>query len=80
MHVAITGFGHNGISFKNCQSHSASSLTLSKAMNSDSIVEQAIHVCLKDFHDTAALPRVNMYPLVDFDFSESAIQLASLYP
>ena len=39
-----------------------------------------MYVCLKDFQDTAAPLRVNMYPLVDFDFSESAIQLASLYP
>ena len=49
-------------------------------MNSDSIMERAIHVFLKDFQDTAAPPRVNTYPLVDFDSSESAIQLASLYP
>jgi len=48
-------------------------------MNSNSIVEQAIHVCLKDFQDIAAPLRVNMYPLVDFDSSESAIQLASIY-
>ena len=78
--MAGTAFGHNGISFKNYRSHSASSLALSKAINSDSIVERTIHVCLKDFQDTVALPRVNMYPLVDFDSSESAIQLASLYP
>ena len=58
----------------------ASSPALCKAMNSDSIVERAIHVCLEDFQDTAAPPRVNTYPLVDFDSSESAIQLASLYP
>ena len=45
---------------------------------SDFIVERAIHVCLEDFQDTAAPPRVNMYPLVDFNSSESAIQLASL--
>ena len=79
MHIAGTGFGHNGISSKNCRSHSASP-TLSKAMNSDSIVERVIHICLEDFQDTAAPPRVNTYPLVNFDSSESAIQLASLYP
>ena len=49
-------------------------------MNSNSIVERAIHVCLEDFQDTVAPARVNMYPLVNFDSSESAIQLASLYP
>ena len=80
MHIAGTGFCYNGISSKNCRSHSASSPALSKAMNSDSIVERVIHVCLEDFQDTAAPPRVNTYPLVDFDSSESAIQLASLYP
>ena len=73
-------FGSTGISSKNCCSHSASSLALSKAMNSDSIVERAIHVCLKDFQNTTAPPRVNTYTLVDFDSSESAIQLASLCP
>ena len=65
--MAGTGFCHNGISSKNCRSHSASSPALSKVMNSDSIVKRAIHVCLKDFQDTAAPPRVNTYPLVDFD-------------
>jgi len=73
MHMAGTSFGHNGTSFKNCRSHSASSPALFKVMNSDSIVEWAIHICLKDFQDTAAPPRVNTYPLVDFDSSESAI-------
>ena len=61
MHMTGTGFGHNGISFKNYQNHSASSLALFKAMKSDSIVEQAIHICLKDFQDTVASPRVNTY-------------------
>ena len=73
MHMAGTDYGHNGISSKNCQSCSASSPVLSKDINSDFIVDRAIHVCLEDFQDTAAPPRVNMYPLVDFDSSESAI-------
>ena len=73
MHIAGTGFCHNGISFKNYRSHSAFSPVLSKAINSDSIVERAIHVCLKDFQDTAAPPKVNTYSLVDFDSSESEI-------
>jgi len=70
-----TGLGYNGISFKNYQSHSASSLPLSKAINSDSIVERAIQVCLEDFQGTIALPRVKMYPLVDLNSSESAIPI-----
>jgi len=73
-----TGLGHNGISFKIYRSHSASSSALSKGIDFDSIVEREIHVCLKDFQNTAAPPRVNMYPLVDFDSPESAIQLVSL--
>ena len=73
MHMAGTDFGHNGMSFKNCRSHSASFSALSKIMNSDYIVERAIHAHLEDFQDTAAPPRVNTYPLVDFDSSESAI-------
>ena len=77
--MAGTSLRHIGISFKNYRSYSASSPALYKAMNSDSIVERAIHVCLKDFQDTTALPRVNTYPLVDFNSSESTIQLASLY-
>jgi len=43
-------------------------------------MEQAIHVCLKDFQDIFAHPRVNTYPLVDFYSSESVIQLTSMYP
>ena len=73
MHMEGTGFDHNGISSKNYRSHFASSLALSKAMNFDFIVEQAIHVCLKDFQGTAAPPRVNTYLLADFDSSKSAI-------
>ena len=69
--MAGTGLGYNGI--KNCRSHSTSFPALSKAINFDSIVERAMQVCLKDFQDTVAPPRVNMYPLVDFDFSEPAI-------
>jgi len=39
-----------------------------------------MQVCLEDFQDTAAPPRVRMYQLVDFDFLEFAFQFASLYP
>ena len=71
--MAGTGLGHNGKSSKKYRSHSVSSPALSKTINFDSIVKRAMHVCLKDFQDTAAPPRVNTYPLVDFDSSESAI-------
>ena len=60
-----TGLGHKGISSRNCRNHSTSSLSLSKAINSDSIVEWAIHVCLEDFQDSAVPSIVNTYPLVE---------------
>ena len=80
MHMAGTGFSHNGISYKNYRSHSASSPALSKVMNFNSIMERSIHVWLEDFQDIVAPLRVNTYSLVDFDSSKSAIQLTSLYP
>ena len=75
-----TGLGQLGISSKIFQSHLASSPTLSKAINSDSIVDLAIQVCLDDFQDTAAPPSVNTYPLVDFVPLVPVIQFASQYP
>ena len=80
MRIAGTGFSHIGISSKKFLSHSASSAALSKAMNSDSMVDLANTVCLVDFHDIAAPPSVKTYRLVDFEFLESDIQLASQYP
>ena len=80
MHIAGTGICHNGISSKNYRSHSASSPILFKAINYDSIMERAMQVCLEDFQDTVAPSMVKIYPLVDFDFSESIIQFTSLYP
>jgi len=38
-----------------------------------------MQVCLKDFQDSATPLRVNMYPLVDFNSLEFAIQFALLY-
>ena len=78
--MAVTGLGHSGISSKNYRSHFASSPALFKAINFDFFVEWAMQVCLEDFQYTVAPSRVTMYSLVDFDFSESAIQLTSLYP
>lgn len=76
MHIAGTGFGHIGISSRKWRSYSVSSLTLSKDKNSDSIVDLAMQVCLEDFQDTTAPPRVKTYPLVDF---ESLRNLKSYY-
>ena len=50
------------------------------AMNFDSMVDHAMHVCLKDFHDIVVPPKVNIYPLVDLDSKLSKIQLTSLNP
>ena len=75
MHITGTGLGYSGIYFKNYQSHSASFPALSKAINSDSIIERAMQVYLKDFQYTSVPPRVKMYPLLDFDSSEFAINL-----
>ena len=79
MRIAGTGFSHIGISSKKILSHSASSASLSKAMNSDFMVDLASTVCLIDFHDIAATPSVKPYPHLEFEFLESDIQLASLY-
>jgi hypothetical protein len=38
-----------------------------------------IHVFLDNFHNTAALPIVKIYPLVDFESLVSDIQFTSLY-
>ena len=71
--MAVTSFGHIGMSSRKFQSHSTSSPALSKAMNSDSMVDRVIHVCLEDFHDIARPPKVNIYPLVDLDSKLSEI-------
>ena len=80
MQIAGTGFDHLGIFSTNWRSHSASSVALSKAMNSNSIVDLAMHVYLEDFQETAAPSKVNTYSLMDFKSFISDIQFASLYP
>ena len=80
MQITNTGLGHKGISSKKWHRHLAYSPHLSKTMNSDSIVDRDIHVYFEDFHDTAAPPSVNTYPLVDFVSFILEIQLASMYP
>ena len=73
------GLGQNEVSSTKFRSHSASSPTLSKAMNSDSIVERAIHV-LDDFQDIAPPPIVKTYQLVNFVSVDPVIKFISLYP
>jgi hypothetical protein len=64
--IAGIGFGQYKISFEKFQSHLASSLALLRAINSDSIMNLTINVCLDNFHDTAAPSSVKTYPPVDF--------------
>lgn len=78
--MAITTYRYNwykpiqkGISYKWNLRHSASSHTLSNAINSDFIVNRTIHVYLEDFHETDPPLRMKSYPLVDLDSSESAV-------
>lgn len=59
---------HKGISIKRFLSHSASLLASTSAMSSDNIDESDITVCFFDFQDIAALPSVNIQPVVDLDF------------
>ena len=73
IHTGATGLGQYGVSSKKFRSHSAFSPALSNAINSDSIVERAMQVCLDDFQETAPPPIVNTYPLVDFTSFNSVI-------
>ena len=59
MQIGPIGLGQNEISSRKFWSHSASSPALSKAMNSDPIVERAMHVCLDDFQEIAHPPNMN---------------------
>ena len=76
--IVVTGLNQIGMSLKKFFSHSASSTALSSAMNFDYIVDHAIHDYLEDFHKTVASLNVKTYPLVNFVYELSKIQLASL--
>jgi len=56
----VVGFIPNGMFAKMFFNHSASLPAISRATNSDSIVDLAIMVCLADFHVTAPPPSVNI--------------------
>ena len=58
MQIVGTCFRHIGMSSNKWRSYSASSPALSKAMNSDFIVDRAMHVCFEDFQEIATPPRV----------------------
>lgn len=63
--IEESGLVHGSIYFNKFRSDSALDAVFFKVINSDSIVNLAIHVCLVDFQEIAALPRLNTYPLVD---------------
>ena len=58
----------------------ASSLALSRAINFNSIMVFAIHISLENFHDTTVSPIIKTYPLMDFEYLKSDIQIVLLYP
>ena len=76
MHIVGTVFGHSRISSKKFHSHSVSSPDLSRATNSDSMVDLVIIVCLGDFHGITHPLKVKTYPLVPLVYWISDIQLA----
>jgi len=65
------GFLMHGIVANKFLSHSASYPANSIAMNSDYIVEQAMHVYFEDFHTTVPSPIVKIKPLVELTSSLS---------
>ena len=56
--------------------HSALEQAFSIVINSDSIVDRAIHVCLVDFQYTTPPLKVNINLLVDITLLDSKIQFA----
>ena len=71
---------HKSISAKRFLSHSASCPANSRAMNSDSMVECAIQVCLEDFHEIAPARTKCAIQLVELSSSLSNTQFPSQKP
>ncbi|KAM1499357.1 hypothetical protein ACFX10_022058 [Malus domestica] len=74
------GCGHNSISNNKFLIHSASLPTTANAINSDSIVECAIHVYFFKAQEIATPTIVKIHPDVDLLSLALVIQLASGYP
>jgi hypothetical protein len=79
MHIAGTSFCQLEIFSKIFQSHFDFSPTLSKAINSNTIVDLAMQVCLEDFKEIVALLVIKINPFVDFKSLVTYIQLTLLY-
>jgi len=79
MHIAGTSFCKLEIFSKNFQSHFDFSPTLSKAINSNTIVDLAMQVCLEDFKEIVALLVIKINPFVNFKSLVTYIQLTLLY-
>jgi hypothetical protein len=77
--MVSAGFSTIGKSIERSRSHSDSTVAVSKAVSSTSIVDLVKMVCLHDLHVTAPPLKVNTYPLVALILSTSQIQFTSLY-
>jgi hypothetical protein len=73
MRIAGIGFSTTGKSIRSSRSHSASTVAVSNAVSSASIVDLVKMVCLQDFQETAPPQSVNTYPLVALISSASEI-------
>ena len=60
MDIEDVGFIPNGISIKKFLNQSTSYPAESSAINSDSMVDRAIKLCLKDLQDTTPSPRIKI--------------------
>jgi hypothetical protein len=78
--MASTSLVTIGKSIKSTFNHSASVVADSSATSPASIVDLVKIICLRDLHETAAPPIVNIYPLMALISSSFEIQLESLYP
>jgi len=66
--IVGTSLDQYGIFYKKFLIHSASSIALSRVINSDFIINPVIYIFLEDFHDRTTPLSVNTYPPVDFEF------------
>lgn len=63
--IIESSLDQNGTYIRKFFNHSASLHTLSKVMNSESIVYLTMEVCTVDFQDTTPSAKVNTYPIVN---------------
>jgi hypothetical protein len=78
--IADKDFSIIGKSIKSSRSQSASTMVVSSATSSASMVDLVKIVYLYDLHETTVPPRVKTYSLMAYNPSVSEIQFTSLYP